>query len=88
MAVAHDALKIARRLVDAGLEPKTAEGVSETFVDVLATREDSLVTKSALRQELATLRGEIRTGNFDLLKWIIGSQIALAGILFAAIQLF
>lgn len=112
MTAAYDTLKIARQLAQAGLDPKTAEGVSETFAQVLTDREGGLATKADLQelraatkadlqelrsemQELradgraseATLRGEIKMASADTLRWMIGSQIAISGILFAAIKL-
>lgn len=116
MSVAYDTLKIARRLADAGLETKTAEGVSETFAEVLRERDDALATKTDIRADMQTLKSDLQTDTqlirsdlqairadaqamehrligrmhamqADQLKWMIGSQIALAGILFAAIKL-
>ena len=100
--VAYDTLKIARKLADAGLDPKVAEGVSETFATALSDREDSLVTKSdmaAVRADIARvesrldslgheLRAEIKSANADTLKWVVGAMMAIAGLLFAAIKLF
>ncbi|HEX8232546.1 MAG TPA: hypothetical protein VF559_04260 [Caulobacteraceae bacterium] len=87
MSVAYDTLKIARRLADAGLEPKVAEGVSGTLAEALALRDDAFVTKSDLHAAEHRVEAKMQSLHSDLLKWVIGSQIAIASILFAAIKL-
>jgi len=97
-AIAFDTLKVARRLAEAGLDTKTAEGLSETFAEVFAEQQDALATKSDIRELSALMesntrelrseiRAEIRQATADSLKWGLGALIALLGLLFAAIKL-
>lgn len=88
MAIAIDAVRIARRLRDAGATPEQAEAfaqvVKEEIADQAASREDleQLATKADLREGLNTLRAELRaemrTGfaesraDFRVLKWMCG----------------
>lgn len=87
VAVAFDTLKVARRLAESGMDARTAEGVSMTLAEAWAAREDTLSTKSDLRELEGRMRAEFRQGHIDTLRWVIGSQIALTGLLFAAIKL-
>jgi len=86
-AIAFDTLKVDHRLTEAGLDAKTAEGVSATLADVLTEREDALVTKADLHLEMANLKAEIRVQFAEHLRWTIGSIFAAMAILFAAIKL-
>lgn len=85
-AVAYDTLKIARQLTQAGLEPKVAEGVSETFAGILAEREDSLVTKADLRSEIGALRIELKGdiavlgGRLDAVRQELRAEIRAANV--------
>lgn len=92
--VAFDTLKVARRLADAGLDPETAEGVSEVLADVLVRRDEDLATKSdiaVLQSQIellgANLRTEMRTQTYNSLRWGVGAMIAALAVLFAAIKL-
>lgn len=97
--IAFDTLKVPRQLTDAGLEPRTAEGVSSTLAGVIADREDLLVTKTDLRLEMARieagidgqgdkLRAEMRAIANDQLWKIIGAVLAVNGLFFAAGRVF
>lgn len=93
-AVAFDTLKVARRLAESGLDARTAEGVSAVLAEAWTAREGELATKADIREvkgDIRELRAEIkvesRTVVAEVLKRVIGSQIALTGLLFAAIKL-
>ena len=60
------------------------ERQSRLLVDVLKTTNDDLVTKDYLRAEMSELRAEMS----GLYVKIMLSQVAIAGLLFAALKLF
>ncbi len=57
---------------------------SRLLVDVLKTTNDDLVTKDYLRAEMSELRAEMS----GLYVKIMLSQVAIAGLLFAALKFF
>lgn len=101
-AVAYDTLKIARQLTQAGLDAKVAEGVSETFANVLLEREDALATRAdlaALRSDLgkvetvlkgdiALLRGELQSQGHELKAEIRSGNVELIKWMFGGLLAF
>jgi hypothetical protein len=74
-ALTFDTLKFARRLKEAGMDPRLAEEQAEALAEVLAAKFDTLVEKrdlAELRQELlreiASLRQEMESANATLRK--------------------
>ena len=75
-----DTLSAARSLEAAGIEAKQAEAI----VQAIRSSGESAVTKTDLAATAAELRGEI---NAAVNKMLL-AQVAIAGLLFAAIKLF
>ena len=75
-----DTLSAARSLEAAGIEAKQAEAI----VQAIRSSGESAVTKTDLVATAAELRGEINPAVYKMLL----VQVAIAGLLFAAIKLF
>ena len=75
-----DTLSAARSLEAAGIEAKQAEAI----VQAIRSSGESAVTKADLAATAAELRGEI---NAAVNKMLL-AQVAIAGLLFAAIKIF
>ena len=73
-AVAFDALKLATKLEKAGFSPEQAKGASA------ALDGSSLATKSDIKEAVAELK-------VDIVRWLIITQLALGGFVFAALRL-
>ena len=88
-------LQLAKAFRDAGFPQDKAEAVSETIFaairDNVATKADLSGAETALRSDLqvlgAELRREIEAARSDLLFKMTGVQIAIGGLLFAALKL-
>ena len=48
---------------------------------------DNLATKNDLRDEISKLDNKIIESKYDLLKWIVSAQLAIAGLSIVAIQM-
>jgi hypothetical protein len=77
-AVAFDALKLATKLEKAGFSPEQAKGASVTLAESLDG--SSLATKSDIKESVAELK-------VDIVRWLIITQLALGGFIFAALRL-
>jgi len=66
-AVAFDTLKVARRLIDAGMPARQAEAQAEMMAEAVVFNVDSLVTKDHLDARLEPLEARIN-GKFDSLE--------------------
>ena len=80
-----DTHEIARSLTDADLTPAQADAITVAVRraaehDTATVDVDALATKSDLRVEIAAL--ELR-----LVKWIVGTGVACAGLVIAALRL-
>ena len=80
-----DTHEIARSLTDADLTPAQADAITVAVRraaehDTAAVDVDALATKSDLRVEIAAI--ELR-----LVKWIVGTGVACAGLVIAALRL-
>ena len=80
-----DTHEIARSLTDADLTPAQADAITVAVRraaehDTAAVDVDALATKSDLRVEIAAR--ELR-----LVKWIVGTGVACAGLVIAALRL-
>ena len=76
-----DTLKAARQLEDAGIETRQAEAIVSTMAKAF---DDSVATKADLQQVKAELKTELATAVNRMLL----AQLAIAGLLFAALKLF
>ena len=75
-----DTHAIARALADADLTPAQVNAITDAVRQAADHSEGDLITRSELRAELVSL--ELR-----LVKWIVGSALAGAGIVIAALRL-
>jgi hypothetical protein len=86
-AVPFDTLKFVERLEAGGFTHAQAKAAAEAFAE--ATGQE-LATKSDLRGVEARLEAKIETTaanlKVDILRWLIVTQIALGGFIFAAIK--
>ncbi len=90
-----DTLKAARHLEDAGIETKQAEAIVTTMAKAF---DDSVATKADLadvKADLAAVKAELKQDNADLkaelataVNRMLLAQLAIAGLLFAALKLF
>jgi predicted RNase H-like nuclease len=76
-ALTIDALAVAQLLRKRGFTEEQATGVVEALREIDASQ---LVTKSDLKEAVADLE-------VDIVRWLVLTQIALAGFLFAAMKL-
>lgn len=77
-AVAFDTLKLATKLENAGFSPEQAKGAAAALAESLDG--SSLVTKSDLKETAAELK-------VDIVRWLVVTQLALDGFIFAALKL-
>ena len=77
-AVAFDTLKLATKLENAGFSPEQAKGAAAALAESLDG--SSLVTKSDLKETVAELK-------VDIVRWLVLTQLALGGFIFAALKL-
>ncbi|MBT4837581.1 MAG: DUF1640 domain-containing protein [Methylococcales bacterium] len=83
-AVMFDALKYANKLKAAGVNDKQAEVQAEALAEIVDER---LATKQDLKELELNLKREIASMKLDIVRWFIGSLMALLGIMFAMIKL-
>jgi hypothetical protein len=76
MSVAFDTLKFVEKLEAGGFTHAQAKAAAEAFAE--ATSQE-LVTKSDLKEAIAALKVE-------MVRWLVVTQIALAGIILAAFK--
>jgi hypothetical protein len=76
MSVAFDTLKFVEKLEAGGFTHAQAKAAAEAFAE--ATSQE-LVTKSDLKEAIAGLK-------VDMVRWLVVTQIALAGIILAAFK--
>jgi hypothetical protein len=77
-AVAFDTLKLANALEKAGFSSEQAKGASAALAESMDG--SGLVTKSDLKETVSELK-------VDLVRWLIVTQLALGGFVFAALRL-
>ncbi len=77
-AVAFDTLKLATNLEKAGFSPEQARGASAALAESLDG--SSIATKSDLKETIAELK-------VDIVRWLILTQLALGGFIFAALRM-
>jgi hypothetical protein len=78
LAVAFDTLKLARKLENAGMQPKLAQetsaALSESFTEWLSVG------------NIAT-REDVQESKYDILKWMFAQTLVLLGSLFGMVAL-
>lgn len=83
--LSFDTHRFIGRMKDAGMNEKQAEVMADVFREYqdsanVATKNDLMVTESALRKDIAVIESNLRKDmaemKFDLLKWIIGLSMA------------
>jgi hypothetical protein len=55
--------------------------------DALASKKDIMELRIATKQDIAGLRKEISESKVDLIKWMVGFNTVLAGIILAVVKL-
>ena len=66
-------------------EQATAEAIKD---EVEEKFKNELATKDFVRAEIQSVRAEIQASKIDTIKWLIGSQVAIAGLVVAILKLF
>ncbi|SRR5579875_506073 len=95
-SIAFDSLSAARQLRERGIPQEQAEAIADairvakdTDFSHLVTKEELNAFKSDLRAELTELKAELKTSIADtrseLIKWMFGGFISMAGLLVAVI---
>ena len=74
---------------DAGIEEEKAKAIAAT---IWKTQEQSIdlkqvATKADLQIEIEKVRAEIARIEASLIKWVIGSAVAIIGVILAAVRL-
>jgi len=86
-AVAFDTLKFVEKLEAGGFTHAQAKAAAEAFAD--ATGQE-LATKRDLKDVETRLEAKIETSaaflKVEILRWLVVTQVALAGFIFAAIK--
>lgn len=95
MAVLFDTLKLAERLEAAGMPPEQAKGtaaaLAEATAETVATRQDLQLAVSDLRGEIheveGRLRNEIATLRAEMRGWLMTQAFAIIGAVAAIVGL-
>ena len=74
-AITFDTLKVARRLIEAGMPVRQAEAQAEVMAEAFVVNVDALVTKDYLDVKLESLAAKV-DGKFSLLSWMLAVVIA------------
>ena len=63
---------------------------SDKNFDRFTTKEDLLNTRNMLKEDIASVRSELKEDianlKYDFLKWLVGSQVAVAGLIIAVLK--
>lgn len=86
-----DTLSIARDLKAAALPPEQAEAIAaaigRSVTEGVATKSDLDLLDQRLTARIEALRTEIEKSRNQIVLWVIGSQVTLAGLVIALIKL-
>jgi len=89
-AIRFDTLDYANKLKEVGFTDKQAEvqahGLADILNNNLCTKEDLLLVKSELREDMQKVRNEIKEVKIDLIKWTIGLLLAQTGLILTIIN--
>ncbi|MDE2666450.1 MAG: DUF1640 domain-containing protein [Acidobacteriota bacterium] len=87
-----DTLQAARQLEDAGIENKQAEAIVTTmakaFDDSVATKADLTALKAELKADIQQVKADLKAELATAVNRMLLAQLAIAGLLFAALKLF
>lgn len=83
---------IAHSLTDADLTPEQADAITAAARqaaehEAAGLDADTLVTKTDLRAEIAGVNARLAAFELRLIEWIVGTGLAAAGIVVAALRL-
>lgn len=63
---------------------------SDKNFDRFTTKEDLLNTRNMLKEDILSVRSELKEDianlKYDFLKWLVGSQVAVAGLIIAVLK--
>jgi hypothetical protein len=76
MSALIDSLRTAKSFQSAGFPQAQAESLATTIAEATSSAREDLVTKDFFKAEMAGLKN-------DLIRWVMGSQVALIVILIA-----
>ena len=82
-AITFDRLAYIDRLKEAGFDDKQARAQADALDAALR---DSVATKADLKELAGELRTEMANLKVDILRWLIVTQIALGGVILAAVK--
>ncbi|HMK89139.1 MAG TPA: hypothetical protein VK446_05845 [Methylocystis sp.] len=86
-AVAFDTLKFVEKLEAGGFTHAQAKAAAEAFADAtgqeLATKRDLKDVETRLEAKIETSAANLKV---EILRWLVVTQVALAGFIFAAIK--
>ena len=84
-AVPFDTLKLATKLEATGFTAEQARGAAAALAE--SFEGSSLATKADLKEAAAALREAVAEFKADIVRWLILTQLALGGFIFAALRL-
>ncbi len=86
-AVPFDTLKFVEKLEDGGFTPQQAKAAAQAFAaatgEQLAVKSDIDSMKIELRADIKAAASEVKV---DILRWLVLTQVALGGLLLAAMR--
>jgi hypothetical protein len=83
MASMIDTLQTARTFEAACFAKPQAESLASAIPEAASVSREDLATKDFVRIEIATVRADLANVRNDLIRWVIGSQVALVVFLVA-----
>ena len=65
-----------------------AKAITSYMEEKFESKKDVLATKDDIRVAVSELKAEIISSKVDILRWMIGTMIAVSGLIIAAFKLF
>jgi translation initiation factor IF-2 len=84
MPAAIDTLKFSKRLEAAGMAPAQAEAIAEAVSEGMA---EGLATKADISEAVAAMRSEMAKMEARIIRWNIGTIIAMTAVNTAVVKL-
>ncbi|MCY3842925.1 MAG: hypothetical protein OXH69_05215 [Acidobacteria bacterium] len=81
-----DSIAVARQLAEAGIERAHADAVASAIHQ--AAEHGDYATRADLTAHRADVRADLAALELPLIKWIVGTGIAVAGAVIAALRVF